>query len=456
MAPKLPPSTQKMIEKEIAKIFESLKVRLLSPIYQPNKDLILKPISHDKILSLPGMFASAYANTNNADKPSMEAVKGLVKVTEAYVDAAKEKATERAITAVREALTNSSNEDFNYEQELNDALINVFDQAHGETKKVVETELHRAKTVGLQEGILDVMIEQGIDDPTVAFLTRQDAYVCKYCKEFYCLPDGTPRVYKLSELKSGYFDRKAPEPVAAPLHPNCFLSSEGRILTKNGFKRLAYVKMGDEVLTHKMRYQKVINTLNWNKTPYRGAYTTLKLHSNNEAGLLMTPEHQLLTPTGMRQVSQLRENDKLIKVVEHCVTCNKTFNYDSPKLFCNKTCRDKFLNNVTEYADNLSNVKFKTEEFAIQSINHYKSSHPTFLHDITVEEDESFFINGIASKNCRCLMISIFDGFGFDNGKLQYISSDHDEWENQKQFRKSISEDFLNHDCNDKKHKVDF
>ncbi len=259
----LPESTKKTIVNGIDVLFESLKQRLLGSFYSPK--IKIDNLTHDKLLSLPGLYTSAYLDAAPNNRPTASTVQALADVAESYINSSAEKTKANAMANVNNALKDAfSNKDFNYEKVLNNALVDVFDQAHGEVKKVVETELHRAKTIGLQEGILDVMQSQGIDDPTVAFLTRKDAFVCKFCKSFFLQPDGvTPRVYKLSELSSGYLNKKSPKPVLPPVHPNCFLHGEGRVYTQKGFKKIRNVSFQDKVYTHVMRWRSVVNTLNY-------------------------------------------------------------------------------------------------------------------------------------------------------------------------------------------------
>jgi hypothetical protein len=449
----LPNSAKSLINDEIAKVFERLKIRLLSPFYKPSIDL--GNIKHDKFLSMPGLYLSAYQDANPDTKPSLDALKGLIKVAENYINVQEQKLKDKALETVEQALQDASIEpDFDYQQELNQALLNVFDQTQNATKQVLETELQRVKTVGLQEGTIDLLERQGITDPTVAFLTRKDEFVCKFCKEFYMLDDGvTPRVYKLSELKGGYLNKKNPSPHLAPMHPNCFLTTDGKVLTEKGWKPLKFVAIGDKVLTHKLQFKKVINTMNWDMTLYRKDFYSVKLNSKDEKAIFVTPDHQFWTDSGLKAIKDIDPTkDHLIKLVQNCVYCNKKTDLQGPKLFCKADCRDNFLANIVDNVDKLESVKYEAEAFKpINLIWHHKEAEPTFLHDITVEDDESFFINGLSTKNCRCLMIAIYPGFGFDSsGKLTYVAQDHDEHKNQNKFRKSISDaEFINHNCDD-------
>jgi hypothetical protein len=448
----LPNSAKSLINDEIAKIFERLKMRLLSPFYKPSMDL--SHLKHDKFLSMPGLYLSAYTDANPDKRPSLEALKALIRTTENYINIQEQKLKDRSFEVVEDALQSASiSPDYDYQQELNSALLKVFDQTQNTTKTVLETELQRVKTIGLQEGTLDLLERQGISDPTIAFLTRQDEYVCKFCKEFYMLDDGvTPRVYKLSEVKSGYLDKKAPSPHLAPLHPNCFLGNDGKVLTDKGWKALKYVGIGDKVLTHKLQFKKVVNTLNWDMTLYKKNFYSIKLNSKDNKAIFVTPDHQLWTDSGFKAIKNIDPaKDQLIKLIQNCIYCSKNIDCQNPKLFCKKVCRDNFLANVVDNIEKLESFRHDAEYFRpINLIWEHKLAEPSFLHDITVEDDESFFINGIATKNCRCLMIAIYPGFGFDSGgKLTYQNQNHDEYDNQNKFRKSINEDFVNHDCAD-------
>jgi very-short-patch-repair endonuclease/polyhydroxyalkanoate synthesis regulator phasin len=53
------------------------------------------------------------------------------------------------------------------------------------------------------------------------------------------------------------------------------------------------------------------------------------------------------------------------------------------------------------------------------------------LYDLTVEDDESFVVNGIVSHNCRCSLAELPTGWGFKNGFVSFVSLDHDEYKEQ-------------------------
>ena len=54
------------------------------------------------------------------------------------------------------------------------------------------------------------------------------------------------------------------------------------------------------------------------------------------------------------------------------------------------------------------------------------------LYDLTVEDDESFVVNGIVSHNCRCSLSQLPPGWGFKSGYVSFISLEHDEYAKQR------------------------
>lgn len=446
-------SVQRSINLTIDQLFARLKIRLLGPFY--HDDALLRTFTHDKTLSLPGIYMSAYADAAPNGRPALSALQSLAAVTESYIDSAAERTKAKALGSVQNALDGAARQDdYNYELSLHSALHNVFDQAHGEVKRVVETELQRTKTIGLQEGILDVMASQGIDDPTVAFAVKKDKFLCKYCHDFFLLDDGiTPRVFKLSELGAGYLDKKNPKPVLPPVHPNCFLYGQGRVLTDKGFKRIKNVSFGDSVLTHKNRYKPVQNTLNFLKNPYSRNFYQIKLRTTDSLSICVTPDHEVLTDSGMKPVFKVDAlQDRLVKIIKKCVVCSKKMDFTHPHYFCSEDCRDKMFLDVPRYIEKLDNDKPEFVDFSARNlVIHHETTDPTFLYDITVQDDHSLTYNGLVTKNCRCLLFGVYSGFGFNKaGVLEYKQDGYDEYENQKSLRKHIDfSKMVKHDCNE-------
>jgi hypothetical protein len=98
----------------------------------------------------------------------------------------------------------------------------LWDSIRSSVERVVETENEHAKTIGIKEGIDQINASFGIDDPVVCFVPTGDDYVCDECRRLHLLPDGvTPRVWRSSEVESGYHKRGVDRPSWQLLHPHC-------------------------------------------------------------------------------------------------------------------------------------------------------------------------------------------------------------------------------------------
>lgn len=72
------------------------------------------------------------------------------------------------------------------------------------------------------------------------------------------------------------------------------------------------------------------------------------------------------------------------------------------------------------------------EEQEIESIE-VKRNSGRRLYDLTVEDDESFVVNGVISHNCRCKISYLPKGYGFTpEGKITFISLNHDDFKEQR------------------------
>ncbi len=83
---------------------------------------------------------------------------------------------------------------------------------------------------------------------------------------------------------------------------------------------------------------------------------------------------------------------------------------------------------------NNSNDRYFFEEQEILSIEHVKNGKCGYkLYDLTVEDDESFIVNGIVSHNCRCKITYLAKGWGFnESGNVAFKGLDWNEIKNQR------------------------
>ena len=132
-----------------------------------------------------------------------------------------------------------------------------------------------------------------------------------------------------------------------PLHARCFTSPDIKIKTRKGEKRISEIKIGDEVLTHKKRYKKVMRILENEK--YEGEVIVITIENGKR--FEVTPEHPFLTQRGWVKAEDLTNTD--------------------------------FLSGL-----------------CIKDIS--KKDFSGIVYNFAVEDDESYIADGIVSHNCRC------------------------------------------------------
>lgn len=94
--------------------------------------------------------------------------------------------------------------------------------------------------------------------------------------------------------------------------------------------------------------------------------------------------------------------------------------------------KETLLSDIHRLSKN-SNNEYLFETLDILSIKQNKNGKEKYkLYDLTVEDDESFVVNGIVSHNCRCSLSFLAPGFGFHNGSVSYVGPDHDEYKKQR------------------------
>jgi len=92
--------------------------------------------------------------------------------------------------------------------------------------RVAVTEMNNAQSYGAADAIVKRNKgKQELEETYVYKLVVRDAALCAYCRKFYVNPDGTPKIYRLTDLmRNGTnYGRKASEwkPVVGSTHPNC-------------------------------------------------------------------------------------------------------------------------------------------------------------------------------------------------------------------------------------------
>jgi hypothetical protein len=106
-------------------------------------------------------------------------------------------------------------------QELKDKTEDHFK----DWERITVTEIARANNLGATDAIIANNPDKDFKEIYVYKVGPDDGKKCKFCHKFWQLPDGTPRVYKLSELMANgtNYGKKQVDWQATiePTHPRC-------------------------------------------------------------------------------------------------------------------------------------------------------------------------------------------------------------------------------------------
>ena len=219
----------KVLEKEVDRLYDKAIVRYLGP-WAIDKAIFFGSEEEQKkwekknikpFMTLPGLVSASALN--GGAKPSEELIEQLIDNTKEYFDGyrAQTKAQVRARVQnfVREAAI--SGKELDPEVVLGGQLADAFKTATVQAKRLVDTESTTARNLGGLEAVVHVSKKQGVDDPTVAFLSINDKHRCSECTRLHTIDGATPRVWKLSEVGHGYHKKGETNPKIGGLHPNC-------------------------------------------------------------------------------------------------------------------------------------------------------------------------------------------------------------------------------------------
>jgi hypothetical protein len=212
-------SALKLIGSAIDKLFDSIRGQVLGGKYRPNKRLY---IAYKPTLTLTDIFNQA--SSEEGVSPNEEARDSLLEISSSYLDAtqakAKAKITQKIQSFLHEASTGKIETDL--QAVLTGQLYETLGETTRDIKRILETESTIARNVALSDGIGRNAASVGIEDPSVYFVIVRDGKCCGDCLRLHMLSDEiTPRVWKQSELQSGYWKRGSDTPSVSGIHPHC-------------------------------------------------------------------------------------------------------------------------------------------------------------------------------------------------------------------------------------------
>lgn len=235
------------IARVVEEVFDNLALQMIGEIPRLKGKKVFVIDTRPKE-GLAHLFIQAMGN-RAPNAIERDALKGLLESSFGYIESLKAKTrtevTERIDALAREArIKGQTIPESAIQQIIQDEMA----KAGSHMKTIAESEATKMRNLGTAMDITRRAASVGDEDPTVFFIVIKDGFTCKECKRLHLNPDGTPKVWKFSELKQGYHKRGEDNPSAFGLHPHCrctlaYLSSGFGFDAKG---RLTYKKFGHD------------------------------------------------------------------------------------------------------------------------------------------------------------------------------------------------------------------
>lgn len=212
--------SKQQIDKVVSDLFDKTALRLLGPIPKlHHKKVTLLGFAEG--ITLATLFVQAM-NNNWLNNVEQDVITGILGGAFGYIEALKSKTTsaisERIDGLAREARI--AKEPI-AETKLNEVIQEELGKAKSGMERIAASEATKTRNLGSLMTITKKAAEMGDKDPTVCFLVIKDNVTCKECLKIHLMPNGNPRLWKLSELSGGYHHRGEDFPSILLLHPHC-------------------------------------------------------------------------------------------------------------------------------------------------------------------------------------------------------------------------------------------
>ena len=143
-------------------------------------------------------------------------ITGIRDMTVRDATAATARSRTAALRAVRSGVSNAI-ATRQTRSELKTSLFDAIDNKTRDWQRIAHTEINNA----IQNGIHGEILDEGGPDQMVYKRPSGDA--CQHCKRLFLKDDGTPRIFRISQLKETNVGKKATdwEPTIGSVHPWC-------------------------------------------------------------------------------------------------------------------------------------------------------------------------------------------------------------------------------------------
>jgi len=235
----LPQGVIKSIHAVIDAIFDRAKFRFLgTPVKNKEIRIGVVPRAAESRPDLTLQNAFDMASRSGGLQPDDRVRDSLTTIAASYIDAHRESAKAKVVNAVSSFLIDAAKNGVKTDVEtvLGGEIEVLMGKIKSDLQTIVEAETTKARNTGAAVTVSKVSASLGISDPTCAFIGPNDNITCGSCLRLFFLPDKvTPKVYKMSELKSGYTKKGDEFPSLSGAHPRC-RHSLTQILPGFGFR----------------------------------------------------------------------------------------------------------------------------------------------------------------------------------------------------------------------------
>ena len=208
------------IRKMIGSKFDSISLNLLGILPRVSKEKrIIFSTTKDNMISL---FLQSLAS-RDPNRLEETTLKTMLTVASGYMDGLKERTSSRIIQDVDSYVKDQNNkkEPISYKK-VKKIIADDMDKAKNHIKLIANAETNKAVNTGTALQIARIAEGKGEEEPTVFFIVTVDDVTGPEEFVLHLLPDRkTPRLWKLSEIGSGYHKVGDSDPKFPGLHPNC-------------------------------------------------------------------------------------------------------------------------------------------------------------------------------------------------------------------------------------------
>ena len=205
--------------------FQNMSDEVLSPEFRKikyGKNIVFSAFPE---ASLPAIFKIALEQKHALTPVENDVLKKLLLNANEYIDALKAKTKANLLGELDSYISTSALKGIQPDSTgITEILKENLDKAGNHFQVITEAEATKVRNLGRAINITKSGADMGVEDPLCYFVVVRDDVTCENCIHNHLMPDGTPRLFRMSELTTAYLssaDRKEGKVSVCGQHPNC-------------------------------------------------------------------------------------------------------------------------------------------------------------------------------------------------------------------------------------------